>query len=121
MTGTYTLAIEGRVWDNAPLDFGLRVSRTGNTPPSDRSQGAALALGARIDGSLVNAEETDLYSFTLAGPARVAFDSMTNDAGKAWTLIGPRGVEMSNRAFSASDPYEANGGDPKNTRLNSSH
>src|SRR3546814_13759043 len=25
MTGTYTLAIEGRVWDNAPLDFGLRV------------------------------------------------------------------------------------------------
>src|SRR3546814_18620894 len=77
----------------------LRVSRTGNTPPSDRSQGAALALGARIDGSLVNAEETDLYSFTLAGPARVAFDSLTNDAGKAWTLTGPRGLELSNRAL----------------------
>src|SRR3546814_11939279 len=60
--------------------------------------------------TLFRSEETDLYSFTLAGPARVAFDSLTNDAGKAWTLIGPRGVELSNRAFSASDSYEANGG-----------
>src|SRR3546814_14150679 len=55
MTGTYTLAIEGRVWDNAPLAFGLRVSRTGNTPPPDRSQAAALAPGPPTRRSPVHA------------------------------------------------------------------
>ncbi|MFA7602290.1 MAG: LamG domain-containing protein, partial [Novosphingobium sp.] len=108
MSGVYTLAIEGSIWDGETHDYSLRVNRIANVPPPDRSEGAALTPGATITASLDAADEVDLYTFTIAGPTQLYFDSLVNDTGKNWTLIGPRGVEVPARLFSRSDSYDGN-------------
>ncbi|MEP7300698.1 MAG: LamG-like jellyroll fold domain-containing protein, partial [Caldimonas sp.] len=63
-------------------------------------------MGARVDGSLDVAGETDRYSFTLSDDLRVVFDSLTQDLGIRWTLNGPNGALVTDRSFSSSDSID---------------
>ena len=47
--------------------------------------------------------EQDRYTFTLAAPSRLYFDSLTNNANLRWSLSGPAGTPVSNRTFTTSD------------------
>src|SRR5690606_41391534 len=68
-----------------------------------RSGGGLFQPGDTLSGTLVAGGDPGLHRFTVAGPTRLTFDSLTNDSGKTWTLLGPNGVEVSSRSFSASD------------------
>src|SRR6266568_3340358 len=52
--------------------------------------------------------ETDQYGFTLPEGARIVFDSLTNNTNLNWSLTGPTGTLVTDRAFSASDGTAAN-------------
>jgi len=52
--------------------------------------------------------ETDQYGFTLPQDARIVFDSLTNNTNLNWSLTGPTGTLVTDRAFSASDGTAAN-------------
>ena len=47
--------------------------------------------------------EQDRYTFSLAAPSLLYFDSLTNNANLRWSLTGPGGTPVSNRAFTGSD------------------
>ena len=47
--------------------------------------------------------EQDRYTFTLAAPSLLYFDSLTNNANLRWSLSGPSGTPVSNRTFTTSD------------------
>jgi hypothetical protein len=70
---------------------------------------SALALNARIDGSLAHAGQVDNYTFTLAAYSRLYFDALTDDVRFTWSLVGPRGTVVSNRNFQASDSTDLSG------------
>ncbi|MGB3802622.1 MAG: LamG-like jellyroll fold domain-containing protein, partial [Sphingopyxis granuli] len=108
VTGTYTLAIEQRV-GAAPIGYGFRVNLTEHVALPDISGGALFQPGDTLSGTLVAGGEPGLHRFTVAGPTRLTFDSLTNDSGKTWTLLGPNGVEVSSRSFSASDGTSISG------------
>src|SRR5438876_1258039 len=61
-----------------------------------------------ISGSIDVPGETDQYGFNLPENARIVFDSITNNANLNWSLTGPTGKLVDNRAFSASDGTAAN-------------
>ena len=46
------------------------------------------------------------HSFSLAAPALLYFDSLTDNADMRWSLSGPNGQIVANRAFSQSDAYD---------------
>jgi hypothetical protein len=101
LSGTYTLLIEGRFANIATNAYRFNVQ-----PVSDDD--AALALGARVDGTIAHTGQIDRYHFTLSQRALVAFDSLST-ADFRWSLSGPRGVLVSDRSLRASD---ANNGKP---------
>src|SRR5262249_35060533 len=51
------------------------------------------------------AGEQDVYTFTLAAPSQLLFDSLTNNGSLTWTLTGPAGAAVTNRPFNASDTF----------------
>ena len=100
-TGTYTLAIEGYVFNSSPVDYGFTVQKVEDTS-------AALALGSQVDGAIAHAGQQNRYTFNLASAGRLYFDSLTN-SGLRWSLVGPRGVEVSDRSFAGSDAGSVSG------------
>ncbi|MCP5367599.1 MAG: LEPR-XLL domain-containing protein, partial [Hyphomicrobiales bacterium] len=99
-TGTYVLAIEGRISNTTLATYTFNLQPVSN-------QTAALTLGAAVNGDIAHPGQTDSYTFTLAGDAMLAFDSFTADSSFNWTLTGPRGVEVASRGFQASDSWDA--------------
>ncbi|MCP5368563.1 MAG: LEPR-XLL domain-containing protein, partial [Hyphomicrobiales bacterium] len=99
-TGTYVLAIEGRISNTTLATYAFNLQPVSN-------QTAALTLGAAVNGDIAHPGQTDSYTFTLAGDAMLAFDSFTADSSFNWTLTGPRGVEVASRGFQASDSWDA--------------
>ncbi|WP_245490441.1 hypothetical protein, partial [Mesorhizobium sp. M7A.F.Ca.US.011.01.1.1] len=96
-TGSYTLAIEGYVYNTAPASFGFAVQKVTDTT-------AALAVGTTVDRAIAHAGQQNRYTFDLANAARLYFDSLTNDPNLSWQLIGPRGeVNSTPVGFSNSD------------------
>ena len=95
-TGTYTVLVEGGVADTTAASYSFNV-----VPVSDSTQ--PLALGATVSASLAAPGEQDRYTFSLAAPSLLYFDSMTNNSNLRWSLAGPGGTLVSNRAFTASD------------------
>src|SRR5207253_3020033 len=63
----------------------------------------ALALGNVVNAALAAPGQQDRYTLTLPAKALVYFDSLTNSDNLQWTLSGPAGDTVSNRAFSRSD------------------
>ncbi len=101
VAGTYTLLVEGYIGDTAAGNYSFNVVPLGNTPPTPPA-GAPLGLGEIVGGTFV-AGTTNLYRLSLAGPARVLFDTQTNSSGLDWTLEGPAGVLVERRALNGSD------------------
>ncbi|HEX7813202.1 MAG TPA: Ig-like domain-containing protein [Burkholderiales bacterium] len=60
--------------------------------------------GTAVGGSLEGGGSI-VYTFDLADPARLYFDSLSESPGMAWTLRTAGGVEVAIRSFAASDAY----------------
>ncbi len=94
--GTYTLLVEGSITDTTPGTYTFNVQ-----PAPVRT--AALTLGNVVSGAIATGGALDQYTFALPGPARLYFDSFTNNRNVTWTLAGPAGTAVSNRPFDSSD------------------
>ena len=99
-TGTYTLLLEGSVSNGAASDYRFTVY-----PVADRTQ--ALAVDTPVLDRLVSPGSNDRYTFTLAESGRLWFDALSN-SGVLWSLIGPRGAEVTNREIRLSDSTSQN-------------
>ena len=104
LTGDYTLLLEGRTGETAPVSCAFSVALQGNTPIPALT-GDALTLGARVDGTLSAAGEVDTFVFTVSAPTRLYFDALepSNNYYFRWSLLGPRGTEVDNRQVYYSD------------------
>ena len=96
VAGTYTLLVEGSIGDTGTESYSFNVA-----PITDTTQ--ALALGNVVNAALAAPGQQDRYTFTLPAKALLYFDSLTNSDNLQWTLSGPAGDTVSNRAFSRSD------------------
>jgi hypothetical protein len=101
--GIYTLLIEGFHSDLASGFYQFNVVPAGNVPPT--FPGTPLTIGATVTGTLATATTTNDFNFTLAAPTRLFFDTLVN-AGFVWSLIGPPGDMVVNRAFWSSDSVD---------------
>ena len=102
-SGLYTLLLEGRSFSTDPTSYSFNVLFQGNTPPAALPDGTALIVGTSVAGTLATAAERDVYRFSLGEQRRLYFDAQTNNGSLRWELVGPRGVVVSNRAFTGSD------------------
>jgi hypothetical protein len=101
-TGKYSLLVEGPIGATGAISYTFNVSSQGHTtivPPA----GTALSLGAVTSGTLSTSGQQDSYVFTIANPTNLYFDSLTNNFGFSWSLIGPQGNVVSSRRFTESD------------------
>jgi uncharacterized repeat protein (TIGR01451 family) len=96
--GLYTLLLEGNIYDTTPVTYSFLVS-----PVTDGSQ--ALVLGATVNGNIGQPGQVQRYTFSLAQPTRVYFDSLTNQNQATWTLDGPAGRLVDHRGLNYSDGY----------------
>src|SRR5262249_49429234 len=76
---------------------------------------AALTLGSTVNGNLPSPGRVDSYTFTLAAAARLYFDALTSNTANpsigsfSWSLQGPPGTVVSQRAFTSSDSADGPG------------
>jgi hypothetical protein len=101
VAGTYTLLVEGHTSDQAAGAYQFRVIPAGNIPPLP-FLGSPLTLGTVVNGSLPTATSSNVYAFTLSASTRLYFDALTYSS-VSWTLEGPSGISVNNRAFWSSD------------------
>jgi hypothetical protein len=99
LTGTYTLLLEGRFNDTGTATYTVNVQ-----PVTDSTQ--ALTIGGTVSSNLSTPGEQDNYTFTLASPATLYFDSLTNNSRIRWSLVGPGGALVNNRTFNQSDSVD---------------
>ena len=59
-----------------------------------------------IQGAIDVPGQVERYSFTLAQEKQILFDSETNSSSLHWSLTGPQGDVVTNRAFNSSDPVD---------------
>ncbi|MHC5539306.1 beta strand repeat-containing protein, partial [Singulisphaera rosea] len=95
-TGTYTLVIAGDLNANG-VTTDTFVVRT----VSDAT--AALTLGTAVSGSITGVGQQRNYTFTLASPTKLWFDSQTDDANLEWSLAGLQGSVGGITAFAPED------------------
>jgi hypothetical protein len=72
-SGIYTLLVEGYIGNTGPASFSFNAQKVTNTT-------AALTLGNQVNGAIIQAGQQNSYTFTLANPALLYFDSLTNDS-----------------------------------------
>lgn len=102
-TGTYTIAVEGRVFDTHASGF-----YSFNLVPEDYPTNN-LTLGTLVNDSVPVPGQRNFYEFTLPTASVLYFDSLAN-ADIFWRLDGPSGQVVNWRSFSASDSADI--GDP---------
>jgi YD repeat-containing protein len=95
-SGTYTLLVEGGSISTVTGHYTLTAWQV-PTPTE------ALTPGRVVDGAIDVPTEQRRYTFTLADPAKLYLDALTDDNRLAWTLSGPAGTAVSNRYFVSSD------------------
>ncbi|MFN0055355.1 MAG: Ig-like domain-containing protein [Planctomycetales bacterium] len=95
---------------NLDLGVGDSVTRTVSltlpaappvTPPPHQT--FPLTLGSTVSGAISASFAQDDYTFTLAAPALLYFDSLTNSSGLAWTLVGPADTAVSSRPLNSAE------------------
>ena len=96
--GTYTLLVEGLVNDTGTTNYSFNVLPVANTTQT-------LALGSVVSANLAAPGQQDRYTFNLTTNSLLYFDSLTNSDSIQWSLTGPGGAVISNRAFSGSDGF----------------
>ena len=102
--GTYTLLMEGRYFETTPSSYTVVM-----VPVSDELNPVPFALGTTINEAIDEPGEVDSYTFTLAAPASVYFDSLTSNSSIFWSLTGPAGTVAGSRAFTNSDSIDGSG------------
>jgi small nuclear ribonucleoprotein (snRNP)-like protein/putative NADH-flavin reductase len=65
-----------------------------------------LTIGATVAGTIDETGKQDHYTFTLAAATRLVFDSLTNNSNINWSLVGPAGLFVDQRAFTNSDSFD---------------
>ncbi|HEY3746548.1 MAG TPA: hypothetical protein VGL17_09920, partial [Gemmatimonadaceae bacterium] len=86
-TGNFTLVIYGYSYNLlTPISFSFKAHKLIDTT-------STLTLGALVDGNITTASQQNVYTFSLAAPARLVFDAQTTDFNLIWSLTGPRGNE----------------------------
>lgn len=109
VAGAYTLLVEGRLDGATPIAYDIQLNAAGNQAPALLPAGDALTIGSVVAGNLLSTSTTQTYRFTLANDSQLAMDNQSNINPYAlWTLVGPRGTEVNQRYFYASDAYDAN-------------
>ncbi|MDR2165086.1 MAG: LEPR-XLL domain-containing protein, partial [Zoogloeaceae bacterium] len=98
VSGEYWLVLEGSASNaiGATLDYSFAVSKMTDVA-------ATLAVGDRVTGCVEALGQSVIYSFELAAATQLAFDAQTNRSDLTWSLMGPRGVEITKRRFDQSD------------------
>src|SRR5262249_246876 len=71
-----------------------------------------LYPNSTVAGRIDHPGQRDIYTFTLADAKQLYFDSLTNNSALTWSLAGPRGTVISNRAFTSSDSFDVGLGAP---------
>src|SRR5690606_22677407 len=69
----------------------------------------AIAIDTLVTGRREPGERHTL-TFTLTQPSRLLFDSLSSRWDLHWTLTGPRGAEVNQRAFAYSDSIDLSSG-----------
>jgi hypothetical protein len=98
-TGRYTLLIEGRIFDpnaNGNFSFTVHSVSDGTTP---------INIGQTINSAISPPGQVQRFTFSLAVPTKIYFDSLTN-LPFVWSLTGPTGTLVSGRSFQNSDSGE---------------
>ena len=67
------------------------------------AEATPLTLGNTVSSNLATPRQQDHYTFSLAAASLLYFDALTNNGNFAWSLSGPVGTAVSNRAFTNSD------------------
>ncbi|MFM8891959.1 MAG: hypothetical protein ACKOTB_10140, partial [Planctomycetia bacterium] len=91
-TGTYTLVLRGHLATNGTTTATFTARNvTGTSSP--------LTLGTAVTGVGIRN-----YTFTLASPTRLWFDSRTSNSNPlTWRLVGPQGAVQSDQSFYSGD------------------
>ena len=93
LPGTYTLLVEGYLYDDAVVNFSFRAHKI--PAPID----VPLTIGSVTTGSISVAGEQDVYKFSLSAAKAVYFDAISMAGTLSWTLSGPSGNVVLNRGF----------------------
>ena len=102
----FTATIAGDYWlllDGAPTNNPAQTVSVQFALNLALDVAALFNLGDAVSGSIATAGQTTVYSFTLSAATQLIFDSQTNRADILWSLVGPRGVEVTERRFDRSD------------------
>ena len=97
-TGDYWLVLDG-VNTNA-ADATVSYQFALNKVPNVAS---TLNVGDVVSGMIATAGQATVYRFDLAVATQLVFDAQSNRSDFLWSLVGPRGSEISNRRFDQSD------------------
>ena len=100
-SGTYTLAVEGRVYDtHASGTYSFNLLPV--TYPTN-----SLIVGTTISNTIATRGVRQYYTFTLANPSTLYFDALTN-SDFYWRLDASWGQVLDWRSFSSSDSADVN-------------
>jgi hypothetical protein len=101
--GVYTLLVEGRADNITPVDFSIQFNAAGNAPQPALPAGEALSLGTVVSGTV--ATNTPLtYRFSLAEDSLLVLDTQNPGSSSVqWSLVGPRGSEVSKQTLYSGD------------------
>lgn len=94
-TGTYTLLLEGQIWNQSDVDYAFTVERVVD-------EHRTIALDSVVTGAIAQAGQRHELSFSLGEDQRLFLDVLL-PSDLRWTLVGPRGVEMAQRSVGSSD------------------
>ena len=101
-TGDYWLVVEGGDDNvaNTSVSYQFAINKVPDVS-------LTLTLGSQVTGSVDLAGQATVYSFELAAATQLAFDAQSNRSDMLWSLVGPRGSEVSARGFNQSDAGSA--------------
>ncbi len=92
VSGSYTVLIEGT--SSTPVNYSLNIEALGNTAPAPLAAGEPLTLGQVVSGALATWDASKTYRFSLSSDSLLALDAQAVSSA-VWSLIGPRGNEIS--------------------------
>jgi hypothetical protein len=105
-TGTYLLAIEGNLAAASVATIQFASSLDSHIDPAALT-GTPITVGTPVNDSFSAQNSENDYIFTVAGGARLYFDSLTTESASiAYSLVGPRGVEIPSTVFYSADGTE---------------
>ncbi|HNI80523.1 MAG TPA: CARDB domain-containing protein, partial [Rhodocyclaceae bacterium] len=104
LTGRYTLLVEGNVFSNNDSSYELFLNYLSNDGGNTLPVGTAINVGDEVTGAVDDLATPVVYNFTLNSETILLFDALGEDEyALNWSLTGPRGEEVSHRAFYTSD------------------